>query len=106
MKLWFDIVIGISAALVIIGGIVSQARSHDWYDQECCSDKDCAPVEEVKFFQDEAGNASVSVRTKFGFAEGQLKHISIRPSKDDEYHACIITYHAAFIRCLYVPAGG
>jgi len=101
-----DVLLVLFVCVLFIYFVAVGAKSHEWYDKECCSDNDCAPVEEIKFSTDEQGNDVVAVRTKHGFAEGQLKHISIRPSKDDEYHACIITYHAAFIRCLYAPAGG
>lgn len=100
------LVLIIALGFLIWVAMKSEAHSHEWYDQECCSDKDCAPVEEIKFGTDSDGNGIVSVRTKHGFVEGKLKNISIRPSKDDEYHACLILYHQAVIRCLYVPAGG
>ena len=107
MKVWFDIlIVALFGLLIFIALSNSKAHSHEWYDKECCSDKDCAPVEEIKFLTDKEGRATVSVKTKHGYAEGQLKHITIRPSKDDEYHACLVVYHAAVIRCLYVPAGG
>ena len=87
------------------------ALAHDFYDRECCSNMDCAPVEKVEVLPSSAiasmlvppANASppsiMFVTTKHGTV--QVPHnMKFRESKDARMHACII--HGRLI-CLYMP---
>jgi hypothetical protein len=68
---------------------------HGWYDMECCSDNDCAPIDyEPKPLQGGAyllPTGEVVPREK------------VKWSKDERYHLCRI---GPVIFCLYVPPQG
>lgn len=99
-------------------------RAHDWYDTDCCSGEDCAPItvnpENISVSPDGitvhlpvgshpllAEHPSVTRFIPFG-------HTSIRPSKDMDWHVCVsvrpfldyktgIVAHSVY--CVYVGGG-
>jgi hypothetical protein len=85
---------------VVAAPIVALTPVHHWYEEECCSDKDC----------EELPNEAVSAREHgywvnyinyAGYAvTGLVPYAKVRPSHDEKYHACSIGYS---IICLYVP---
>lgn len=88
-----------------------RAKAHSWYDPECCSGMDCAPVEKVEVMPTSAiasmlvppAQASppsiMFVTTVHGTA--QVPHnMKFRESKDARMHACIIKGR---LICLYLP---
>lgn len=104
--------------LILLGALIAGAlalalirpvAAHDWYENACCSDKDCAPIDAAAVGEDAAG-------TTVTFAGGQHPQLPAgmpartwrvtesqkRPSRDGRYHACIAPGGARLI-CLYVP---
>jgi hypothetical protein len=79
-------------------------RGHGWYDAECCSDKDCFPARNVRYY---AYDRSYT-------AEVHGHHVRVGPevrkllSLDAEYHACIRARPGMEIKvkCWYVPGTG
>jgi hypothetical protein len=68
---------------------------HSWYDYECCHDNDCKPVpcEQIE-------------ETKQGFKYDGLFFSKIKPSKDNQCHACILKYDGGRTpMCLYLQMG-
>ena len=105
------VVIATFAVLVALMTLAHRARAHSWYDPECCSGMDCAPVEKVEVVPTSAiasmlvppAQASppsiMFVTTKHGTA--QVPHnMQFRASKDGAMHACIIKGR---LICLYLP---
>lgn len=112
------------AALFLVV-VMSAAYSHEWYDKDCCDDKDCTRVERMEF----KPNGDTVVYTKmfkpitlsqqwWGLAAQQNAYNGkprLRPSKDSDYHICAVQFKyltdaqpkvSHHVRCLYVPAGG
>lgn len=60
----------------------------DWYDPNCCSDKDCKPVEDdsdIEFGKDQFDNTWARYKpTGHTFYKHQFKL-----SQDERYHVCI-----------------
>lgn len=73
---------------------------HSWYDYDCCSDNDCAPViSKVNTGKDWL------ITTKHGTVAVPYNQAK-RPSQDDEEHLCFrIDGDKVFIYCYYVPSG-
>lgn len=69
------------------------------YHPDCCSDKDCYPVE-VKPF----GNGMLEFKTKSGVLILNVEQYrdKMLPSQDQDYHICI---NGGRVLCIYVPAG-
>ena len=88
------------AAVAILATTIP-AKAHDWYPQECCSNKDCAPAYSIKHID----HRNIQATTKFGTAIFG-KH-QIRPSKDCQYHACMRQHWTdkttRYGVCLFVP---
>ena len=83
--------------------LIKAAGGHDaprgWsYDQECCSDRDCAPIP-AKGIQ-ALPDGSYMLPT--GEVVGKEK---IKRSQDEEYHLCRLP-GGTHIFCLYVPPFG
>lgn len=91
-----DIFLWLVCALIffLIMLIPVPAKSHSWYDQDCCHDKDCSPIISVKPSSDP--NQSLIV-TKHGSGVTSLT-TKRRKSQDDQDHACIVYEH---VICLY-----
>src|SRR5262249_6523724 len=69
---------------------VESGNAHDWYPEECCHAKDCAPVESWAFAQKvQTGSLpQLSVSTKHGTAIVP-RNLPRRESKDNRMHACM-----------------
>src|SRR5262245_42115825 len=87
-------------ALVIVVSLAIPARSHSWYDPECCSDRDCEPVSTVSFVASDPKSVPVMVVTTSFGTKPVTPMTKIRQSKDSQMHACI--YQGQLI-CLYMP---
>lgn len=103
---------------------VGPVAAHSWYDVDCCSAKDCAPIAatSVQITGDgytvtlQPGDHPLAIKplTAF-FPHGDE---SLRPSMDGDWHACVIPksnpgewytpgpQSEEYIRCLYVPGAG
>lgn len=87
-------------AFLAVVALAKPARSHSWYDPDCCSDRDCEAVSNVSFVaSDPKSPPSMVVTTSFG-TKPVTPQTKIRESKDNKLHACI--YQERLI-CLYVP---
>ena len=81
----------------------SAASAHSWYDGDCCSGQDCDVADVTKL-----PDGSYEVRM-WGFKTYTDKNTQMRPSKDKNYHACIVLDSSGgrepvpVVRCLYRP---
>jgi hypothetical protein len=78
---------------------IQAAQSHSWYDPECCSENDCAPV--TKYTQ---GADGAFVTSKIGtvWVPKTFKH---RPSKDGQMHVCMSLGRPHTLFCVYKSEG-
>ena len=74
-----------SAALAVLLLISahSSIRAHSWYDQSCCSDRDCHPVNSDDLVEVENGCWKY-LPTGARFCGNQVK-----PSQDKHWHVCV-----------------
>lgn len=87
-------------ALLVFVALTRTARSHSWYDADCCSDRDCEPVSAVSFVASQPNSVPVMVVTTSFGTKPVTADTKIRESKDGRMHACI--YQEKLI-CLYLP---
>lgn len=86
--------------VMLIAGITllpTSAKAHSWYDKECCSGDDCAPVADGGIKEGPGG---------YTLPDGNLLPYGdkrIRQSVDHQFHWCHIN---AATYCLYVPGRG
>lgn len=98
---WFlaYVLVCLLAAIWIVD---QRAYAHEWYESECCSKDDCSPLTRpIEWLN---GGRAAKVTTKFGTAICDAARI--RPSKDHQYHACILDTpdeEGQYCQCLYVP---
>lgn len=78
--------------------LVSPAASHSWYSLECCSEKDCRPVDKSEVLRTPEGWSIPAQRTLIPFSDSRIK-----PSLDVNMHIC---QNSARIICLYIPDPG
>lgn len=73
----------------ILTALIAQAAfAHSWYDPECCSDRDCAPITEPLKYN---SKGEILAKTKHGYTIIPRDH-KIRPSKDEDIHVCMNIY--------------
>ena len=111
-------------ALFVAALLAGPVGAHSWYDPDCCSAKDCAPIPAatVTITGDgytvtlNPGDHFLATKplTAF-FAHGDE---NLRPSADGDWHACVIPksnpgdwytpgpQSEEYIKCLYVPGAG
>lgn len=109
--------IAIMAAMALIGGAspVGAQEMHDlhdpghWYDPECCSLRDCAPVP-WGAVQETREGYMVSLGPGDHFlVDGQFEeHIAhgdrrIRESRDGDWHVCLSHGSTPMVLCVYRP---
>lgn len=87
---------------------VTVASAHDFYDPECCHDKDCAPVTRIE--KTENGDL---MTTKYGTILVNPNHTNFlkKISPDENYHVCQQVIKSEFggedfrqLLCVYYPA--
>lgn len=105
---WFYVCWALVAlgALVLMGAFLP-ASSHGWYDPECCSGRDCAPVEE-EWLGEKDGQQGRWMRTKVGTVFVPSTFPRRKPSKDWSTHVCIgwnLEEGGAYPRCVYEGGG-
>lgn len=94
-------------------GVPLSAHSHSWYDKECCSDQDCAPVLRIDTHPE--GDLMTTIHGTV--LVRKTENYNKRPSKDDNYHVCQrppggfgFDYHDDHVGpynriiCIYYPA--
>lgn len=94
--------------------LASPVMGHSFYDPECCSDKDCAPVDQ-SFFQPKAEGWLVTIPEgghPYAGSGVQAFYMyddpRIRISEDGDFHACIIpalpeSSSTPYLACIYIP---
>lgn len=88
------------AALVLLCLSCQPAAAHDapsgWhYPQECCSDRDCAPLD--------ASRVREVPRGYLIDGEFTVLHAATKDSPDGEYHACFVPGVKQAPRCFWRP---
>jgi len=85
-----------------LGFFATQAKSHGWYDKDCCSEQDCAPVLSYK----DNYNSTITLTSKYGTVTID-KSFPKKPSLDNQEHICMRTNEDGipFVICYYVPFG-
>ena len=83
-------------------GLGHPSGTDHFYDNACCSTRDCEPVEPGAIRQTPEGYAIRYMTSRGHVAEGFLPYgaSGIRPSRDAQEHAC-----APFdkVICIYIP---
>jgi hypothetical protein len=90
-----------------VQNLVTSADAHDWYPEECCRAKDCAPVESWAFAHavQRGSLPQLSVTTKHGTAIVP-RDLPRRESKDNRMHACMRGWGSVKqIVCIFLPPG-
>lgn len=93
-------------SLVILGVLLSAtyASAHSFYEYECCSDYDCAPLEETKIEEKDGG------WTLWDGRHVPYRDKRVKPSPDGQFHLCEQKWEPNTadrkILCLYAPIGG
>lgn len=89
----------LAVVAAIASGIISTARAHDFYDQWCCTGKDCAPALSGEVTWTPQGWAVSRTHETIPFDD---KRIRYTPPGQPQFHICQVP-HISTIRCLYVP---
>lgn len=98
----------------------SYIYSHEWYDEDCCDDQDCKEMsqwsEDYSVSLDPTGNyyrviiPEENIDKKIYIDNSKYPYMQnrVRPSRDSDYHACIIKSPMAkpLLRCIYIPLNG
>jgi hypothetical protein len=97
--------------------LATPARAHSFYDPECCSDKDCAPIDSKLVRITDSGYV-VTVgpgqhpMVKHAPVSFVIPYHTARESPDGRYHVCITEQHVspdgtaqfgASMLCFYRP---
>lgn len=90
---WTHMGVGVAVVGLLWLAGTTGARSHNWYELACCSDKDCGPVVEGVVTEDRAG-----VHVK-GHGLMSPSDSRIRWSRDDQDHLC--TSPSGKLLCVY-----
>lgn len=105
----FLFVVFVIAIVFAVYAFVAKAETHDhginvpdWYDNDCCNNNDCRPVEnnEVDFFSDKFAQP-IAIYTHGDIIRVYDKS-RWRKSKDERYHAC---FRGEIVYCIYIPIG-
>lgn len=98
-RLFVAIAVGVLLAIAVVSA-AARVMAHDWYEEDCCSGEDCAPLPRDAVVKQVRGGYAVTLpgREPVVFSK-------IRPSRDRFYHACMGPYSGTPY-CLYVPLSG
>jgi len=78
----------------------ASASSHSWYDNDCCSERDCKAVDAANVVEIEDGWKYLP--TGNIFRDTPMLQ-AIRPSRDRDFHVCISS--GGVSRCIYILNG-
>lgn len=101
MKILLTTMIGVALVLQLVG--FRTASTHEWYEAECCSGKDCRPVPS-KDVRENADGTWTYLPEGVHFTVNQ-----VRRSKDARVHVCYVCQldesgrRNCWGRCLYLP---
>lgn len=87
----------LTAAALILLGLIAYGKSHSFYALECCSGQDCEPIDERRV---EAVTGGFLLDGRFF-----VKEQDARFAPDGNYHACFWP-NPDTLRCFYRPAMG
>jgi len=87
------------AALLLLATI--PALAHSFYDYDCCSDNDCAPLPDGAVVEGPNGYEVDMNGNHYSVAYGDPR---IRGSADRNFHGC--EFPKGQLRCLYTPGRG
>ena len=77
-KAWVATVLAVAVFVLLI----THAWGHDWYEPQCCSGRDCHPVDQTDLVEIENGCwKQLSTGLKYCGA-------MVRPSQDRHWHVC------------------
>lgn len=78
-----------ASMLLLFIAATSQVKAHSWYDDDCCNERDCAPVLAMSYNK---LTKRYTVATKHGKTSFSMKdeHIKHRVSQDGSVHVCMI----------------
>lgn len=84
---------------------ISPARSHEFYDPICCSDKDCGPVKATDFRPVPGGWMWVPTGEIIPYNDSR-----VRESPDGQFHRCAHKgpndNDTKYSYCIYIPPMG
>lgn len=83
------------AAAMLILATLTTAGAHSWYEPQCCSSTDCAPVDDGVVEEKSDG-----IHVK-GYGVLSYTDPRIRWSKDDQDHLCTEQYGQHKLLCVY-----
>lgn len=84
---WVQVIL-LATALILMVLLGNEAKTHSWYDHDCCSEKDCAPVIQSTPGT-YAGVTGEMMTTKFGTVFVPNNYKKTRPSRDADTHVCM-----------------
>lgn len=108
LVIWFFLVVVIS---------VTPLFAHSWYEQSCCSGRDCGPVDVEAVTVNSEGNYVVTIpQGTHPMAMDHdvvvvFPHEKVRASQDGDWHACFAPFRGPdglgmeqyIVYCLYAP---
>lgn len=83
------------AVFIILALASVPARGHEWYENACCSDRDCAPVADGTV-TDKKGGVAIE-----GFGTLNYSDPRLRWSRDNRDHLCISSGPPQKLICVY-----
>jgi hypothetical protein len=90
-------IIGLLAALFCWAmAIVTIAKAHNWYDWDCCHERDCFEVAREDVVEIEGGWKYLPTGNEFKDPK------KIRLSRDGKFHVCIM---GTTSMCIYIEQG-
>jgi len=98
----YDIWLAVVLTVVAFFMLITFAFGHEWYDNECCNDTDCSPVDPAEV--QEHGDGSITFR-HCNFPADSTR---IRWSHDSDFHVCIApsgpeNMSTGWCYCIYKP---
>ena len=103
--------------IVLLVEFSTKAQGHEWYDKECCSDKDCAPVTKLSRAPNNKGWIMSTKYASNVFVPDSMRPDKSRASKDSKVHLCVMNLaehnnpytsqvdDKQLPRCVYWPSG-
>ena len=91
----------------------ADAFAHDWYDQDCCNNRDCREAHPDEVVERDGGYWIESSQEHFAYDNPRVRPMS----PDGKYHVCqwkevrhygqnFSTVGKVYTRCLYTPSPG
>lgn len=104
---WLAIWLVLLVLLLLWSAGKDSARAHDWYEQECCHDKDCRSAIEGEVVITKDGYYVTPARMTLAFKDQRVRRS--KDPADPNIHVCLDPqpYGAPpRVRCIYTPFEG